>query len=617
MIQNLEEIKSRLDPVDVLNFIGHEKSHPKKSGREIRDYCPIHGGDSQQSLAINEATKLFHCHSCGAKGDLISLYQQAKQIDFSEAIETLASRFQINIQREKKESFIAEKQVIPVEKVWSSAKEGNGHPYLTKKGVKPCPGLRYGNDSRGNQSITVPFYDVEGNLKTIQHIHEKGKFFLAGHSSSAAFFPIGAFKDGDIVYLAEGLATMLTIKEEIQGAAISFGSVNNMGKVVNALKAKYPNLKIIICLDDNKAALKAAQQIRHSGISFRKPLFEGFKKAEDDADFNDLKKLAGSQVLRDQLQNVFTLPVDEKAQQASSKESSFVIEPYTIEDLQIELSQTKEGLKTGYTELDEMVRIPNEAITLVAGRPSHGKTTLMLNLFLNLIRQYPEQHFYFFSFEETRQQIAVKIINILSGWIFNEAQNIIQLEGYLRCKSNNFPMVERGKKEYQDLVQSGRLRIVGESYYVHDLSSIIASLKSKVPLGAVFIDYIQKIKNKQRFGTRQLELANTSNVILETAKRCSLPIILGAQLGRDKESKSKVKLDNLREAGDLEQDANLVLGLFNPAMEKAQEEQTQLTNRTVDLQVTPLKNRNGSVNKTITLSFDRPLLKIKDKADKN
>jgi len=290
----------------------------------------------------------------------------------------------------------------------------------------------------------------------------------------------------------------------------------------------------------------------------------------------------------------------------------FEIPPYTLEDLQKELSQTKEGLKTGYKELDEIVRIPNEATTLIGGRPSHGKTTFMLNLLLNLIKQYPNLHFYFFSYEETRQQIAVKIINILSEWIFNECQNLIQLEGYLRGGHTSFGMVEKGKKLYQEFVESGRLRIIGDPFYIQQLPTIISSLKSKFPIGAVFIDYIQKIKNKQKFGTRQLELANTSNIILETAKACSVPMILGAQLGRDKESKNKVKLDNLREAGDLEQDANVVLGLHNSSMEAAQDEQKQLIDRKVNLTITPLKNRSGIVNKTITLEFDRPLLKIKD-----
>lgn len=290
-----------------------------------------------------------------------------------------------------------------------------------------------------------------------------------------------------------------------------------------------------------------------------------------------------------------------------------IVQPYTLDDLQNELKATREGLKTGYDALDEMVRIPTAAITLIAGRPSHGKTTLMLNLFINLIKQYPDLHFYFFSYEETRPQIAVKIINILSGWIFNEAKNLLQLEGYLKSTDTSFGMVEKGKNEYQRLVESGRLRIIGHPYDVNELATQISYLKDMAPVGAVFIDYIQKIKNRGKFGTRQLELASTSNIILETAKLYCLPIVMGAQLGRDKDSRDKVKLDNLREAGDLENDANLVLGIYNQSMQKAQDETTQLTTRHVEITVTPLKNRNGPVNIPVTLDFDRPLLKIKDK----
>lgn len=293
-----------------------------------------------------------------------------------------------------------------------------------------------------------------------------------------------------------------------------------------------------------------------------------------------------------------------------------IIQPYTLNDLKDELNVTKEGLKTGFASLDETVRIRNEAITLVAGRPAHGKTTLMLNLFINLIRQYPDLHFYFFSYEETRQQIAVKIINILSEHVFNESQNLSSLEGYLKLGLKNAMRVEQGKKEFQELVDKGRLRIIGHPYYVQELSTQIAYLKDKgVPLGAVFIDYVQKIKNKGKFGTRQLELADTSTTILEMAKSCSLPIVMGVQLGRG-DKKDKVTLDNLRECGDLENDANLVLGLHNPSMEKSQAEQIQITGRDVELHVTPLKNRNGIANKTVYLIFDRPVLKIITKEEK-
>lgn len=300
--------------------------------------------------------------------------------------------------------------------------------------------------------------------------------------------------------------------------------------------------------------------------------------------------------------------------EATHKDGIEII-PYTLANLEADVIKTKEGLLTGYYKLDEIVRIPNEAVTLVAGRPSHGKTTFMENIFLNMIWEYPELRFYFFSYEETRQQIAIKIINILSGYTLHQTQNINWIQGYIKNKKNNNDALEKGKQLYNDLAISGRLNIVGEQYHVKTLQDIITKIKSQGPIGAVFIDYIQKIKN-DRFGTRQQEIQDTSSNILETAKTLSIPIVLGAQLSRDKDSKDKVRLENLRECGDLEQDAQVVLGLFNPAMEKAHETNSPVRETVVPITVTPLKNRNGIANVDIQLSFDRPILTITDSKEK-
>ena len=81
LIENLDEINKNLDPVEVLNFIGYEGSKPSLSGGEVRDYCPIHKGDKQQSLSINKGDNVGCCHSCGFRGNLIQIYKTAKGIN--------------------------------------------------------------------------------------------------------------------------------------------------------------------------------------------------------------------------------------------------------------------------------------------------------------------------------------------------------------------------------------------------------------------------------------------------------------------------------------------------------------------------------------------------------
>lgn len=116
------------------------------------------------------------------------------------------------------------------------------------------------------------------------------------------------------------------------------------------------------------------------------------------------------------------------------------LKPYTGNDLQRDLGKTREGLLTEYAKLDNYVSIPPAAITLVAGRPGHGKTTFMLNLLLNMIRKYPDQNFYFFSYEEAPSQIATKIIQILCGYNrWNINQPLKALQAYLRIIPATMP----------------------------------------------------------------------------------------------------------------------------------------------------------------------------------
>lgn len=287
-----------------------------------------------------------------------------------------------------------------------------------------------------------------------------------------------------------------------------------------------------------------------------------------------------------------------------------LIEPYTLEQLIDEIKRTPDGLSTGYKNLDEIIAIPQEAITIIAGRPSHGKTTFMMNLALNMVQEDPEKTVVFFSYEETRKQIGLKFLNILSKKEIDTKKNIDALETYIKLDKDNNTRIETGKELFKTITKNNNLKIIDTPFNVDQLCQAIEYLKDNTNLCAVFIDYIQKIRARGDHGNRTVELEYISNRLLETAKSLSIPIILGAQLGRDKDHKDKVQLDNLRSSGDIEQDANLVIGLYNPAMQKALDEGVELTASTVDLRITILKNRNGTVNEERKLKFNRPILNI-------
>lgn len=237
----------------------------------------------------------------------------------------------------------------------------------------------------------------------------------------------------------------------------------------------------------------------------------------------------------------------------------------------------------------------------------------------NMSGLYKDKTFVLFSYKERRRQIGLKLLSILcgkvilSGEIKDPGLNLRELEGYLRVGRTDRPAIERGKDNLSKLLNSGRVLLADEPYSVEDLADALTALSGRCSLGAVFVDHIQKVKTRDKYPNRQAELQRVSEQIMETARSLGLPIIVGAQLERDPMHKEKVRLDDFREAGGIEQDADLVLGLFNPAVEKAQDGGEPVKEPVVDLKVTVLKNRDGAVNESETLDFNRPLFTLSSK----
>lgn len=287
------------------------------------------------------------------------------------------------------------------------------------------------------------------------------------------------------------------------------------------------------------------------------------------------------------------------------------IQPYTLDMLGNDIAQSAEGLRTGYIQVDRVLRIPQGAITIVAARPSHGKTTFLLNLFLNMIQTYPDKAFFYFSYQESKAKIALKLINILSADLFDRDGNVAELEKYLREKYLNRPKVEKGKDRFRELTESGRLWIVDEPYPLDELADVLAFLAGKYDVGAVVIDFLQKIDAGKGYPDGQFEMPLISQRLLENAKNLMVPIIMGAQL--EWSDKKVLRLDNFIDMIGVVQDASLVIGLYNDSVENAQSMGDVIRERQVDLRLTVLKNRSGQVNKAFVLNFDIPLLTISEK----
>lgn len=132
-------------------------------------------------------------------------------------------------------------------RLWARAHPADSsHPYLIKKRIKPF-GLR-----RLRDMLVIPARDTNGTLHTIQFIQPDGsKRFLTGGRISGCYFSIGR-PEGSIL-ICEGVATAATLFEATGRAVAACFSAGNMVQVAQALRAKFPNLRFVLCGDNDVA----------------------------------------------------------------------------------------------------------------------------------------------------------------------------------------------------------------------------------------------------------------------------------------------------------------------------------------------------------------------------
>ena len=303
--------------------------------------------------------------------------------------------------------------------------------------------------------------------------------------------------------------------------------------------------------------------------------------------------------------------------------------PLDFTTLLNDIANTPPSYKTGYRTLDKFIGFTPGAITLIAGRPSHGKTTFMFNLLLQMSNIYKDEVFYFFGYEEPVKNISIKLLNRLTATdlskyygeynSLSKSTNYEFLKAYIKDNRIDIPEIEKGKNLLKDLIDSQKIKIIDVNYSVEQLSKIITYLNKTEKIGGVFIDYIQRMKTDRRTQDKRTEIAHISDMVLQIAKETGLPIILGAQLNRATQGNAgkKPALDNLKEAGNLEEDANTVISVYNESREKDETEEGDSYKgvREVELEIKTLKNREGEVNQTAILIFDRWTGLIKDKAN--
>lgn len=214
-------------------------------------------------------------------------------------------------------------------------------------------------------------------------------------------------------------------------------------------------------------------------------------------------------------------------------------------------------ISTGFNSLDDaFYGLGAGHVIIIAGRPSMGKTAMMLNMALPLAKE--TRPVAFFSLEMTKKDLADRIVSseskidlacIMRGWLTDEQKERIQ---QVKSDLAAIPLIIDTTKP----LTPERLR------------SRIFYLKQTKGIEAVFVDYLQLMHADVKKGQSRYEaITDISTQLKSIALSMEIPIVVGCQLNRLVEGRDdkRPRLSDLRDSGSIEQDADVVCLLHRPS----------------------------------------------------
>lgn len=92
---SVEKVKDASDMVEVVSA----HTELKQQGQRFAGLCPFHD-ERTPSFSVNPTEKLYYCFGCEASGDLFRFVQEKEGLSFPEAVEWLAERYGVELERE-------------------------------------------------------------------------------------------------------------------------------------------------------------------------------------------------------------------------------------------------------------------------------------------------------------------------------------------------------------------------------------------------------------------------------------------------------------------------------------------------------------------------------------
>ena len=232
------------------------------------------------------------------------------------------------------------------------------------------------------------------------------------------------------------------------------------------------------------------------------------------------------------------------------------------------------ALPTGIEKLDEMLGgFHKQDLIVFAGRPAMGKTALMLNCAIGANKPVGV-----ISAEQGVEQIALRLFSI-TGQIDGHRMRLGKME------SSDYNRLA----DAATLLRKSNIQIWDKPLpHLSEVQRIARKWKWQYNIQALYVDYLQHIQNPSS-DNRTQQVGQISKVLKAIARELDIPVVAMAQLNRGVESRDvkRPRMGDLRESGEIEQDADQVILLYRDVVYNPDTEYPKIMELIVD------KNRHG------------------------
>ena len=142
--ESLERVKQTADIVEVIQA----HTDLRRQGARMVGLCPFHE-ERTPSFSVDPQEKLYHCFGCGVGGDVIKFVEEKEGLGFAEAVEMLADRYGVELEREQEdpraearrqhrrrlEQLLERTAAYYAAYLWESEEAGRAREYLSERGL--------------------------------------------------------------------------------------------------------------------------------------------------------------------------------------------------------------------------------------------------------------------------------------------------------------------------------------------------------------------------------------------------------------------------------------------------------------------------------------------------